>query len=952
MRSQFSRAALAAAGIAVCTVIIYSWDASWQTAAVASQPSSDVDPQQAIVDAAKRGDTLFQQRKWAEARAAYDQVLKLTAEEPAQETPSAKARAIECSVILHEFDDALRRATPFRHATDQFEESYSWPTENNGVKEGPVAQVAILEKYRQSLKQAQSDPPVRDDPQLSKKLAAARVAADLDLMKILDPDVIPERTDWGWATRYPDMQWWVDAVKGRGAQEKEDEDEAWWDRQSLPLAADGKPVTLKTPAAEKPDQSRAARILFLIGEIDRIDTSPNRDGFAKALLHRADIARRLYGPSKDEAWRSADFGYRMYQRPTFHKSRARHDLKEFWQLDDDESRSLFDGRLRVVRLPESESPLAIWARIEKEYPKSGAVAEAIYERGFYYQNRQQFAKAEVEYGRLMARFPKSHRARSAEKQLAVIEQAGVLLGNTGQYVAGTKPKLWFACRETAKVEFVARRFDAIGYLKNRLEAGAMGRIAYLEREPFFDRNEPDPEAERIRAGFLGPEVAKWSEATPRTERVTTRTTRAPLAEIGAYLVEARAANSKESSSALVIVTETAIVQKLTPKKNILWVVNARTGRPLAGQEVTTYVEFRGHGKGQREVRSSHVTDSEGMLVIDAPQFFSNFAFLETPSHGICICPLQRCHYGEPDRLTAQAFAVTDRPVYRPGSKVNFRVWVRDAAQGQYRPAKAGRKLKIQIGRPYPRDEPITIERTTDESGSVTGSIDLGREATLGDYSVQVEGFGSSRWQGACKFTVEEYKRPEFEVTVQPPKTAQRLGDVIAARVTARYYFGAPVAGGKVQYKVLRRPHRLRYAIPSDWDWLYGNGYGSYDYDDPWVDGGDMQEEGSQEEADETRHIGDQVAASGTATLNSEGWADLRIDTSQDPRDSDQEYRISVSVLDESRRTVEGEGTVVATRQAAFAFVEMDGGWYGPERKRQSTSARARRRIRPTISAEP
>ena len=203
MRSQFSRAALAAAGIAVCTVIIYSWDASWQTAAVASQPSSDVDPQQAIVDAAKRGDTLFQQRKWAEARAAYDQVLKLTAEEPAQETPSAKARAIECSVILHEFDDALRRATPFRHATDRFEESYSWPTENNGVKEGPVAQVAILEKYRQSLKQGESDPPVRDDPQLSKKLAAARVAADLDLMKILDPDVIPERTDWGWATRSP-----------------------------------------------------------------------------------------------------------------------------------------------------------------------------------------------------------------------------------------------------------------------------------------------------------------------------------------------------------------------------------------------------------------------------------------------------------------------------------------------------------------------------------------------------------------------------------------------------------------------------------------------------------------------------------------------------------------------------------------------------------------------------
>ncbi len=752
-------------------------------------------------------------------------------------------------------------------------------------------------------------------------------------MKILDPDVIPEATGYGWASRYPDMQWWVNILRGRSEIDKEDSEESWVERESIPLAADGKPVALKAPAAYAPGLPRAAKILFLIEEIGRLDTSPNRDGVAKSLLHRADIARRLYGPIKDEAWRAADFGYRMYGRPTFHKKRARHNLREFWQLDDDESRSLFDGRRRVVRLPESESPLAIWARIEKEFPKSESVAEAIYQRGFYYQNRQQFAKAEAEYRQVIDRFPKEHRARSAEKQLAVIEQAGVLLGNSGQYLAGSKPKLWFACRQTAKVDFVARRFDVIGYLKNRLEAGAMWRIAYVERNPFFDRDEQNQEAARVREQFMGPEVTKWSEATPLTERVTTRTTRAPLAEIGAYVVEARAENSKESSSALVIVTETAIVQKLTPKKNLLWVVNARTGRPLAGQEVTAYVEFRGHGKGQREVRSSHVTDQEGMLVIEAPEFFSNFAFLQTQGHGICICPLQRCHYGEPDRLSAQAFAVTDRPVYRPGSKVNFRVWVRDAANGQYQPPKSGMKLKVQIEGPYHRDEPMTIERLTDESGSVTGSIALGREASLGEYSLSVEGLGRYRSEAACKFTVEEYKRPEFEVTIQPPKTATRLGDVIAARVAARYYLGAPVAGGKVQYQVRRRPHRLRYAIPRDWDWLYGNGYGDYEYDDPWVDAwfdtGDMQEEGSEPEPDETGRGPEEIAATGTAELNAQGWVDLRIDTAQDPHDSDQEYRISVSVRDESRRTVEADGTVVAARQASYAFAEMDGGWYDP-----------------------
>jgi alpha-2-macroglobulin len=928
MRSQFSLAALAAAGIALCTGVILSWNANWLPIVFAAQRSFDVDPQGAIADTAQRGDRLFQQQKWSEARAAYDQVLKRTADEPTSETSSSKERAIECSVKLHDFDGGLRRATPFPQVTDRMQEHrYSWPTPNNGQEQGPVEEVAVLEKYRQSLEAARRDLPVRGDAQLSNKLTQARIAADLDLMKILDPDVIPERTDYGWASRYPDMQWWVNIVRGRGETENGEEGEWWVERESVPLAADGRPVALQTPAAYAPGVPRAAKILFLISEIERLDSSPNRDGLAKALLHRADIARRLYGPNKDEAWRAADFGYRMYGRPTFHKRRARHDLKEFWQLDDDESRSLFAGRLRVVRLPASESPLAIWARIEKECPNSRAVAEAIYQRGFYYQNRQQFSKAEAEFRRLMARFPKEDRAASAAKQLAVIEHAGVLLGNTGQYLAGTKPKLWFACRQTGTVEFVARRFDLIGYLKNRLEAGAMWRIDFVERRAFFDRHEQDQEAKRFRAQFTGPEVAKWSVVTPRTERVTTLTTQAPLAEIGAYVVEARAANSQDVSSALVIVTETAVVQKLLSKKNLLWVVNARTGRPLVGQKVTAYLETRKSGKEPRLARSSHVTDHEGLLALDAPKFFFNSAFVETQEHGVCICGLQGSHQGEPESLPGHAFGVTDRPVYRPGSKVNFRVWVRDAANRQYQPPKAGVKLKIQIQ--GQGDQPMTLERTTDEWGSVTGSIDLGRETGLGDYSLWVDGYESSQYEPACKFTVEEYKRPEFEVTVQPPKTPPRLGDVLSARVTARYYFGAPVAGGTMQYQVIRRPHRLRYSVPREWDWLYGNGFGDYGYDDPWIDAGDMQQEGVEEEPDQTGRVPEEIAATGTAALNAEGWVDLRIDTAQAPRDSDQEYRISVSVRDESRRTVKAEGAVVATRQASYAFAEMDGGWYGP-----------------------
>src|SRR5213076_2389143 len=67
-------------------------------------------------------------------------------------------------------------------------------------------------------------------------------------------------------------------------------------------------------------------------------------------------------------------------------------------------------------------------------------------------------------------------------------------------------------------------------------------------------------------------------------------------------------------------------------------------------------------------------------------------------------------------------------------------------------------------------------------------------------------------------------------------------------------------------------------------------------------------------------------------LARDGTFTLEIDTSRakaEQGDRDHRYTVEAEVRDESRRTIEGQGSILATRQEFYAFVESDGGWYQP-----------------------
>ncbi len=58
---------------------------------------------------------------------------------------------------------------------------------------------------------------------------------------------------------------------------------------------------------------------------------------------------------------------------------------------------------------------------------------------------------------------------------------------------------------------------------------------------------------------------------------------------------------------------------------------------------------------------------------------------------------------------------------------------------------------------------------TDEYGGLAGTYSLPADATLGQYNIQVQRQKDNlQVSGGNSFRVEEYKKPEFEVTIDAP----------------------------------------------------------------------------------------------------------------------------------------------------------------------------------------
>ena len=164
-----------------------------------------------------------------------------------------------------------------------------------------------------------------------------------------------------------------------------------------------------------------------------------------------------------------------------------------------------------------------------------------------------------------------------------------------------------------------------------------------------------------------------------------------------------------------------------------------------------------------------------------------------------------------------------------------------------------------------------------------------------------------RYVEGASFSVEDYKKPEYQVkvTAQTPRVLQ--GQPIKATIDARYYFGEPVANAKVKWVV----HTSNY-------WPMGRDEGD---DEAGADQEGDNSEGDNPEGDDT--YGGEQESEKSGTLDADGKLQITIPTKVDSKKRDLTYRIEARVTDAGNREIAGHGFALATYGSFFLTAEPD-----------------------------
>ena len=285
-------------------------------------------------------------------------------------------------------------------------------------------------------------------------------------------------------------------------------------------------------------------------------------------------------------------------------------------------------------------------------------------------------------------------------------------------------------------------------------------------------------------------VARWRQ--PLAPRYYSETATIPVDSLqkGAYLVEATNGNLRAYT--IVMVTELGLVTKVTRGEVLAFAADRHSGAPLSDTDIHLW-------SGKKE-EAQIKTDASGMAQSKLPEGrYPDVRIIAVRGDDVAVVAPYAYNLSSDPEMDWKGYVYTDRPVYRPGDTAHFKVILRNRSGEQYQvPAGADVQVLVEDSNSKPM---LQKNISVSTFGTIHADVTLPVNAALGYYSISVRGAGGQRYQATGGFHVEEYKKPEYEVKVNPATPRVLQGDTIDATIDSRYFFGEPVANADVKYVV-------------------------------------------------------------------------------------------------------------------------------------------------------
>ncbi|MCW3103328.1 MAG: hypothetical protein JWO09_1768 [Bacteroidetes bacterium] len=251
-----------------------------------------------------------------------------------------------------------------------------------------------------------------------------------------------------------------------------------------------------------------------------------------------------------------------------------------------------------------------------------------------------------------------------------------------------------------------------------------------------------------------------------------------------------------------------------------YVQHRLTGEPLKGVVAQLYHEQYNYTSRKYEYVKSekYITDEKGYFNVPPSKEYRNFnvdfsykydvgpAFMKDElrtANGI----YQYKTYKEENRKYTKTFFFLDRGIYRPGQTVYFK-GIMISTDGETNEIQPNANTTVTFY-DVNYQKVSELELVTNEYGTFSGSFTAPDGVLNGQMTI---GNGT----GNANFSVEEYKRPKFDVSFKPVEGSYRLGEMIKVNGNAVAYSGAKIDGAAVKYRVVRNA-----SFPYWWYWWRG-----------------------------------------------------------------------------------------------------------------------------------